>query len=407
MAAITLKEVSASFVNKPMLFDKNIEIPLKHIFKAAKNIEIDKHMKEELKDVKTQGSINVLDRINLTIPDGQTIAVVGPSGSGKSTLLRVVAGLQDYKGHVYYDEQDMADVLPAERYIGMVFQNYALYPHFRSKGNLGFFFKMHKKPDKEAEERIRVTSEIMGIGFKDLLQRKPGTLSGGEQQRVAIARALVRKPQLFLFDEPLSNLDAKTRAATRIEIKRLLHKFKITAMYVTHDQLEAVSLGDQIAVLREGKVEQVGVYNELISKPKNVFIADFFGSPLMNLFPEGVVKNGLLLIADDISIPLPKSLRSSYKNGSTLIVGIRPEAVHAVEQNRENGYTVTIPSIVEVAEPDVTRQKQTLHMKAGNISYRALVPLDRKYSPTTDVLCAFSLCDCYFFEAQSKKRIDV
>jgi ABC-type sugar transport system ATPase subunit len=355
MAAITLKNVTAQFSNKPLLFEESIEIPLKHVFKAAGNIEIDKHMKEEIREAAPNKSINVLDRINLTIEDGQTLAVVGPSGCGKSTLLRVIAGLQEYTGHVYYDGQDMADVRPAERFIGMVFQNYALYPHFKSKGNLGFFFKMHKMQDKEAEERIRITSEIMGIGFKELLRRRPGTLSGGQQQRVAIARALVRKPRLFLFDEPLSNLDAKTRAATRIEIKRLLHKFNITAVYVTHDQLEAVSLS----------------------------------------------------IGKGLSLPLPKSLKTRCKNGCTLIAGIRPEAIGAGEENSSDAHTVTIPGIVGVAESDVTRQRQILHVKAGNISYRVCMPLDRKFSPKTEARFSFSLDDCYFFDGQSKKRIDL
>ena len=158
----------------------------------------------------------------------------------------------------------MRDLPPKERRIGMVFQNYALYPHFEGYGNLAFFFRLRKAPDAEAEERIRATCEIMGVGFKELLPRRPGTLSGGQQQRLAIARAIVREPSLFLFDEPLSNLDAKLRSQTRIEIKRLLRRFQITAIYVTHDQIEAITLGDQIAVMREGRIEQVGTYQTLL-----------------------------------------------------------------------------------------------------------------------------------------------
>ncbi|HMN28268.1 MAG TPA: ABC transporter ATP-binding protein, partial [Caldilineaceae bacterium] len=189
-----------------------------------------------------------LDHINLTVPNGETVAVVGPSGSGKSTLLRIVAGLDtDYTGRVLYDGRDMRDVPPKERHIGMVFQNYALYPHFLGHGNLSFFFRLRRMSDQETEERIRVTSQIMGIGFEELLKRKPGTLSGGQQQRVAIGRAIVRNPDVFLFDEPLSNLDAKLRSQTRVEVKRLLQRFQITALYVTHDQTEAIALGDQIA----------------------------------------------------------------------------------------------------------------------------------------------------------------
>lgn len=196
------------------------------------------------------GQIKALDEVTLTVPNGQTLTVVGPSGCGKSTLLRVVAGLnQEYSGQIFYDDQEMTNAPPKDRYIGMVFQNYALYPHFEGHGNLSFFFRLRKISDQETEERIRITSEIMGIGFNQLLYRKPGTLSGGQQQRVAIARAIVRNPRLFLFDEPLSNLDAKLRTQTRIEIKRLLQRFAITAIYVTHDQVEAMALGDQVAVM--------------------------------------------------------------------------------------------------------------------------------------------------------------
>jgi ABC-type sugar transport system ATPase subunit len=193
--------------------------------------------------VETKAGITALDHVNLTVPHGQIFVVVGPSGCGKSTLLRVVAGIEkNYTGTISYDGEDMQSVPAGDRYIGMVFQNYALYPNFTGEGNLSFFFRMHKIGNEETRERIRYTSELMGIGFKELLPRQPGTLSGGEKQRVAIARAIVRAPRLFLFDEPLSNLDAKLRAQTRSEIKRLLHRFRITSLYVTHDQVEAIPI---------------------------------------------------------------------------------------------------------------------------------------------------------------------
>jgi ABC-type sugar transport system ATPase subunit len=268
----------------------------------AKPLSLGRHQltpnKEEDSAFTNQG-VAALDHVNLTIPDGQTIAIVGPSGCGKSTLLRVVAGLEaDYTGQVFYDDQEMSDIAPKERYIGMVFQNYALYPHFEGQGNLSFFFKVRKISDKEAEERIRITSEIMGIGFNVLLERKPGTLSGGQQQRVAIARAIVRNPRLFLFDEPLSNLDAKLRKQTRIEIKRLLRRFAITALYVTHDQAEAIALGDQIAVMRGGRIEQVGPFQTLLQTPANTFVASFVGAPPMNLLSGGNVGDGTLQLGE-------------------------------------------------------------------------------------------------------------
>jgi ABC-type sugar transport system ATPase subunit len=206
--------------------------------------------------------------------------VVGPSGCGKSTLLRVVAGIEkNYSGEVLYDGQDMKEIAPGQRYIGMVFQNYALYPNFNNEGNLTFFFKVHEIPDEETRKRIEYTSGLMGIGFKELLPRSPGKLSGGEKQRVAIARAIVRGPRLFLLDEPLANLDAKLRVQTRTEIKRLLHQFGITSLYVTHDQVEAVALADQIVVMHAGRIEQVGTYKTLTENPLSLFVAEFRAAP--------------------------------------------------------------------------------------------------------------------------------
>ena len=256
-----------------------------------------------------RSDIPALDNVNLTVPDGTTMAVMGPSGCGKSTLLRVVCGLDtSYTGSVFYDDREMREVPPKDRYIGMVFQNYALYPHFEGEGNLRFFFRVRKAPDDEADERIRATAEIMGFGFEQLLGRKPGTLSGGQQQRLAIARALVRKPQLFLFDEPLSNLDAKLRAQTRVEIKRLLRRIGITAIYVTHDQEEAVALGDQIAVMREGRVEQAGTFQVLREDPVNAFVAGFLGVRPMNLLDGVVTEGGNVRLAGS-EASLPQSVR--------------------------------------------------------------------------------------------------
>ncbi|MCI0554128.1 MAG: ATP-binding cassette domain-containing protein [Anaerolineae bacterium] len=215
MTRIQLRDVS---LNYPSPLDD----PANRLFEIKKE-----RMQEDL-PVKTAAGVRALDHVNLKIPNGRTFVIVGPSGCGKSTLLRVVAGLiNDYSGEVMYDKEDVRNVPPKDRYIGMVFQNYALYPNFKNEGNLSFFFQMHKISDEETRERIRYTSELMGIGFKELLPRRPGTLSGGQRQRVAVARAIVRAPRLLLFDEPLSNLDAKLRVQTRTEIKRLLRRFML------------------------------------------------------------------------------------------------------------------------------------------------------------------------------------
>ena len=255
------------------------------------------------------GTGRALDGVDLEVRDGETLAIIGPSGCGKSTLLRVVAGLEPVdSGRVLYDGQDVSAVPPGERGIGMVFQNYALYPHMESRGNLGFFFRLRRRREEEIDERVRLTAEIMGLGFDELLERKPGTLSGGQQQRVAIGRCIARDPRLFLLDEPLSSLDARLRARTRVELKRLLTRFRITTIYVTHDQTEALALATRIAVMRRGRIEQAGVWDELYQRPANAFVAGFVGTPgtpPANLLPGTVSAGRARLAAGELSLPRP------------------------------------------------------------------------------------------------------
>ena len=345
--------------------------------------------------------VAALDHINLTIPNGQTVAIVGPSGCGKSTLLRVVAGLDtEYTGQVFYDDQEMGNIAPKERYIGMVFQNYALYPHFEGQGNLAFFFKVRKISDKEAEERIRITSEIMGIGFNVLLDRKPGTLSGGQQQRVAIARAIVRNPRLFLFDEPLSNLDAKLRMQTRVEIKRLLRRFQITTLYVTHDQTEAIALGDQIAVMRGGKVEQMGSYPTLLQSPVNTFVAGFVGAPPMNLFNDGEVGDGVLHLGE-VTLPLPTAIQAQVRLGQRLTVGARPEAAQWVTGNEAQPEGLRLRGVIDVIEPDYARRTQLIYLRTADLAYAAVVPLDAPLGIGHTVEVHFPTDQLHFFAQTS------
>jgi len=365
--------------------------------------------KERIGAIGRAGPVTALDHVTLTIPDGQTLAVVGPSGCGKSTLLRVVAGLvSDYKGHIFYDDEDVADVPPKDRYIGMVFQNYALYPHFTGKGNLGFFFKVRKAPDEEAEERIRATSEIMGIGFEDLLGYQPGKLSGGQQQRVAIGRALVRNPRLFLFDEPLSNLDAKLRAQTRTEIKRLLRRFHITAIYVTHDQVEAINIGDQVAVMREGKIEQVGGYDELRQRPANAFVAGFLGSPPMNLLAGWTVEGGGLRFGeggDRVTVPLPTAVQECVHAGQRVTLGIRPEAARLVSDDLPAPDGVRLRGVVEVVQPDFAHKTQLVYVRTGELTYAAVGALDVGLNIGEEVEVLFPADQSYFFDGESEQRI--
>jgi len=305
--------------------------------------------------------VAALDAVDLTVRDGETICIIGPSGCGKSTLLRVVAGLeQPDSGTVLYDGRDMTDVPPKDRGIGMVFQNYALYPHMESRMNVGFFFALRHR-EKEIPERVRITAEIMGVGFNELLDRRPKELSGGQQQRVAIARCIARDPSLFLLDEPLSNLDAKLRMRTRVEIKRLLRRFAITTLYVTHDQTEAVALGDRIAVMNRGRVEQLGTYRELHDRPVNAFVGTFMGTPPMNLLNLRWTEHGRFLEGDGIRLPGPAGVWRGDRPPE-VIVGVRAEDLVLQPSEGDEGIRLA----VDVVEPMVQERQQLVHGSAGN-----------------------------------------
>jgi len=354
--------------------------------------------------VETGKRILALDHVNLTIPDGKTFTVVGPSGCGKSTLLRVVSGIaNNYSGQVLYDGVDVHEVPPKDRYIGMVFQNFALYPNFDNEGNLSFFFKMHKISDEKTRERIQYTSDLMGIGFDKLLPRNPKTLSGGEKQRVAIARAIVRAPKLFLLDEPLSSLDAKLRLQTRGEIKRLLHQFSITSLYVTHDQTEAIALGDQIVVMHSGKIEQVGTYQDLMENPVSEFVAGFLGLPPMNLLPSGSISGNKLVLGNYL-IPLSSRVYPLVTNGQSVTLGFRREAVKvSVEQSSGNG--IQLRGEVEALEPDYAQRTQVVYVRDGLWSYSGLCPLDAKLRVGQIVHVELDPERLYFFDGNSGKRL--
>ena len=391
MTRIQLRDVS-------LIYPSPLEDPANRIFKIQKD-----RVQEDL-PVKTDAGIRALDHVNLKIPSGRTFVIVGPSGCGKSTLLRVIAGLiNDYSGQVSYDEEDVGNIPVKDRYIGMVFQNYALYPNFKNEGNLSFFFKMHKITDEETYERIRYTSELMGIGFKDLLPRKPGTLSGGERQRVAIARAIVRAPRLLLFDEPLSNLDAKLRVQTRIEIKRLLQRFSITTLYVTHDQVEAIALADQIIVMHEGRIEQTGSYQDLIENPINMFVAGFFGIPPMNLFSGGFVSGNQLAVNDEL-IPLPERILPLAQNDQSVTFGIRPEAVTvSTEAQFTNG--IQLSGVVEALESDFVHHTQLVQVRTCNWAYWGYCPMDMNLQIGGQVYARLDSERLYFFDTESGTRI--
>jgi ABC-type sugar transport system ATPase subunit len=276
---------------------------------------------------------HILHSINLEIDDGEFIVVLGPSGCGKSTMLRMIAGLESIsEGEILIGNQNVSKLEPKDRKIAMVFQNYALYPHMTVYNNIAYGLKLHKVPKKDIEEKVNLAADMLQL--KDLLQRKPNQLSGGQRQRVAMGRAIVREPNVFLFDEPLSNLDAKLRTQMRFEIKNIHRKVKTTSIYVTHDQIEAMTLADRIVLLNKGKIEQIGTPMELYHKPASVFVGGFIGNPPMNFIPGDVANNFLKL---------------NNLNSST-IAGIRPEKIKIIDEKENQNKDILIPFIVNMFE---------------------------------------------------------
>ncbi|WP_312805357.1 ABC transporter ATP-binding protein [Agrobacterium cavarae] len=297
--------------------------------------------------VKRYGSLEVIHGANLEIQDGEFVVFVGPSGCGKSTLLRMIAGLEDISdGEIEIGGKVVNDAEPADRGIAMVFQSYALYPHMTVEENLSFGLRMNGNPKADTEARVRRAAEILQIN--ELMQRRPKQLSGGQRQRVAIGRAIVREPQVFLFDEPLSNLDAELRVQMRVEISKLHKQLGTTMIYVTHDQTEAMTLADKIVVLRGGKIEQVGAPLDLYDDPENRFVAGFVGSPKMNFLPgkvAGETAEGVTITLDHaptFSLTLPVAARPGI--GAPITLGIRPE--HFEDAGKAADLTVA----VDVAE---------------------------------------------------------
>ena len=271
------------------------------------------------------GTTHIIRGVDIDIEDGQFTVLVGPSGCGKSTLLRMIAGLEEIsKGEVLIGGRVVNNMMPKERDIAMVFQNYALYPHMTVRDNMAFSLKLARQPKALADERVRKASDILGLN--DLLDRYPRQLSGGQRQRVAMGRCIVRDPQVFLFDEPLSNLDAKLRVQMRTEIKELHQRLKTTSIYVTHDQIEAMTMADKIVVMRDGKVEQTGSPLELYDYPTNQFVAGFIGSPAMNFLPGVLTRTGgdaRVEFSGGMSLPAP--LNASGEHGQQVVFGTRPE----------------------------------------------------------------------------------
>ncbi|MCR4265361.1 ABC transporter ATP-binding protein [Nitratireductor sp. ZSWI3] len=287
--------------------------------------------------VKTYGKVEVLHGISLDVADGEFVVFVGPSGCGKSTTLRMIAGLEEVSGgEIRIGERLVNDLEPKDRDIAMVFQNYAIYPHMSVRKNIGFGLRTAKMPKADKEKRIEEVAAILGMG--DLLERRPNQLSGGQRQRVAIGRAMVRDPAVFLFDEPLSNLDAQLRTQMRLEIKKLHQRVGNTIIFVTHDQVEAMTMADRIVIMKDGYIQQVGTPLEVYHKPANTFVAQFIGAPSMNMLP-GTWTGGGVRLADGLGIELP---RRNATEGAEVVLGLRPDDLLVTDRKGLFSGTVNI-----------------------------------------------------------------
>ena len=295
---------------------------------------------------KAFGPVHVIHDVNVEIADGEFVVLVGPSGCGKSTLLRMIAGLEHISsGEIRISERVVNTLPPKERDTAMVFQNYALYPHMTVAANMGFSMKLRGAPSKEIADRVSKAADILGL--KPYLDRYPRQLSGGQRQRVAMGRAIVRDPKVFLFDEPLSNLDAKLRVQMRTEIKALHQRLKTTTIYVTHDQIEAMTMADKIVVMHDGRVEQIGAPLDLYDRPGNLFVAGFIGSPAMNLFPGTVRVNGSAMFEGPGGVRLPIKVppgRLSAWSGLPAVYGVRPEHFMLADDGVEAEVQVVEPT---------------------------------------------------------------
>ena len=353
-----------------------------------------------------------VDALNLAISDGEFLVLVGPSGCGKSTSLRMLAGLEDVNsGRILIGDKDVTDVQPKDRDIAMVFQNYALYPHMSVHDNMGFALKIAGTPKEEIDKRVREAAKILGL--TEYLDRKPKALSGGQRQRVAMGRAIVRKPKVFLMDEPLSNLDAKLRVQTRTQIASLQRSLGVTTVYVTHDQTEALTMGDRIAVLKDGLLQQVGTPREMYDKPANEFVAGFIGSPAMNLGQFTV--DGEVATIGEAKIPLSRATLDAIapEDNGKVTIGFRPESLEVVSAEDEHSIPVRLSFVEELGSDAyiygelVGAEKSEDKLGSGEDSSQIIVRVPPRTAPNSgeNVYVRIKPGEEHIFSASTGERL--
>jgi multiple sugar transport system ATP-binding protein len=352
------------------------------------------------------GDLTIIKNLNIEVQDKEFLVLVGPSGCGKTTALRLLAGLEEITGgEIKISDRVVNDVAPKDRDIAMVFQSYALYPHLSVYDNMAFGLKLRKTPKEDIKRRVGVAADILGI--QDLLQRKPRQLSGGQRQRVAVGRAIVREPKVFLFDEPLSNLDAKLRVQMRSEISKLHQRLQTTFIYVTHDQTEAMTMASRIAVINKGDLQQLDTPQNLYDYPNNLFVAGFIGSPAMNFFPAKIVKEGDKFFVDteDFKVQIPDALTGPYKgmDGKKVVFGIRPENIHDPEFSPSNIHGEKVSSKVDVTE--LMGNETLLYLVSGKNTYVGRVDPRSQLRVGNQAQFIFDMDKFHIFDAETEQAV--
>ncbi|MFH2102709.1 MAG: sn-glycerol-3-phosphate ABC transporter ATP-binding protein UgpC [Chloroflexota bacterium] len=352
------------------------------------------------------GNVIAVNDLNLKIDDKEFLVFVGPSGCGKTTALRLLAGLEEItRGIIKIDNRIVNDVPPKDRDIAMVFQSYALYPHMSVYDNMAFGLKLRKTPKEDIKRRVQEAAEILGI--EELMERKPRQLSGGQRQRVAVGRAIVREPKVFLFDEPLSNLDAKLRIAMRAEITKLHHRLQTTFIYVTHDQMEAMTMASRIAVINKGDLLQLDTPQMLYDCPDSMFVAGFIGAPAMNFFKANLRKdeNNLILDTGDFSVPIPPERSKGVQEyiGKPVVMGIRPEDIYNPIFVPPGIHAAPVSAKVDVTE--LMGNEIFLYLVAGKNSMVARVDPRTDFKVGGKVQVSFNMDKCHLFDPDTERAI--